>query len=115
MAAAAACRRGLLTGLAVTYLPGPGGHEPSAGFKAAGPPTPIELPGIFFAALATLSFAAVLGPEAPLLALGGGLAAGAVRMVKRDPPEQLVDVLGAAGSFAAVSSLLGSPCSARSS
>ncbi|KOV86987.1 Cl- channel voltage-gated family protein [Streptomyces sp. NRRL WC-3618] len=100
---------GLLTGLAVTYLPGPGGHEPSAGFKAAGPPMPIELPGIFFAALATLSFAAVLGPEAPLLALGGGLAAGAVRMVKRDPPEQLVDVLGAAGSFAAVSSLLGSP------
>ncbi|MFE3525373.1 chloride channel protein [Streptomyces sp. NPDC059161] len=100
---------GLLTGLTVKYLPGHGGHEPTAGFKAGGPPAPIELPGIFLAALATLCFAAVLGPEAPLLALGGGLGAGAVRMVKRDPPEQVSAVLGAAGSFAAISSLLGSP------
>ncbi|MCX4906347.1 chloride channel protein [Streptomyces sp. NBC_00878] len=100
---------GLLAGLTVQYLPGHGGHEPTAGFKAGGAPTPIELPGIFFAALATLCFAAVLGPESPLLALGGGLAAGVVRLVKRDPPEQVSAVLGAAGSFAAVSSLLGSP------
>lgn len=100
---------GLLVALTVKYLPGSGGHEPSAGFKAGGPPTPLELPGIFLAAFATLCFAAVLGPEAPLLALGGGLAAGAVRMVRRDPPEQMTAVLGAAGSFAAVSSLLGSP------
>ncbi|MER5432000.1 chloride channel protein [Streptomyces sp. NPDC002588] len=100
---------GLLAGLTVRYLPGHGGHEPTAGFKASGVPTPVELPGIFFAALATLCFAAVLGPESPLLALGGGLAAGAVRMVRRDPPEQVTAVLGAAGSFAAVSSLLGSP------
>ncbi|WP_149184815.1 chloride channel protein [Streptomyces sp. TRM49041] len=100
---------GLLTGLTIRYLPGHGGHEPTAGFKTTGPPTPIELPGIFLAALATLCFAAVLGPEAPLLALGGGLAAGAVRMVRRDPPEQVTAVLGAAGSFAAISSLLGSP------
>ncbi|WP_055530484.1 chloride channel protein [Streptomyces graminilatus] len=100
---------GLLVGLTVQYLPGHGGHEPTAGFKAAGVPTPVELPGVFFAALATLCFAAVLGPESPLLALGGGLAAGAVRMVKRDPPEQATAVLGAAGSFAAISSLLGSP------
>ncbi|WP_329464673.1 chloride channel protein [Streptomyces sp. NBC_01431] len=100
---------GLLTALTIKYLPGHGGHEPTAGFKAGGPPTPIELPGIFLAALATLCFAAVLGPEAPLLALGGGLGAGAVRMVKRNPPEQASAVLGAAGSFAAISSLLGSP------
>ncbi|MFJ1670694.1 chloride channel protein [Streptomyces bottropensis] len=100
---------GLLVALTVRYLPGNGGHEPSAGFKPAAAPTPVELPGIFLAALATLSFAAVLGPEAPLLALGGGLAAGAVRMVRRDPPQQMSAVLGAAGSFAAVSSLLGSP------
>ncbi|GAB2945916.1 chloride channel protein [Streptomyces heilongjiangensis] len=100
---------GLLAGLAIQYLPGQGGHEPTAGFKATRVPTPIELPGVFLAALATLCFAAVLGPEAPLLALGAGLAAGAVRMVKRDPPEQVSAVLGAAGSFAAVSSLLGSP------
>nr|WSY52056.1 chloride channel protein [Streptomyces sp. NBC_00886] len=100
---------GLLAGLTIQYLPGHGGHEPTAGFKAAGAPTPIELPGIFFAALATLCFAAVLGPESPLLALGAGLAVGAVRMVKRNPPDQVSAVLGAAGSFAAVSSLLGSP------
>ncbi|MFF7844895.1 chloride channel protein [Streptomyces ossamyceticus] len=100
---------GLLAGLSIQYLPGHGGHEPTAGFKAAGAPAPVELPGIFLAALATLCFAAVLGPEAPLLALGAGLAAGAVRMVKRDPPERVSAVLGATGSFAAVSSLLGSP------
>ncbi|MET7615605.1 chloride channel protein [Streptomyces sp. NPDC005408] len=100
---------GLLVGLTVQYLPGPGGHEPSDGFKAAGPPTPVELPGIFFAALATLAFGAVLGPEAPLIALGGGLAAGAVRLVKRDVPERVSGMMGAAGSFAAISSLLGSP------
>lgn len=76
---------GLLVALTIQYLPGHGGHEPTDGFKPGGTPTPIELPGIFAAALATLCFAAVLGPEAPLLALGGGLAAGAVRMVKRDP------------------------------
>ncbi|CAM5577690.1 chloride channel protein [Streptomyces hirsutus] len=74
-----------------------------------GTPTPVELPGILFAALATLAFGAVLGPEAPLIALGGGLAAGAVRLVKRDVPEQVSAMMGAAGSFAAISSLLGSP------
>ena len=100
---------GLLAALTIKYLPGHGGHEPTAGFKAGGPPMPIELPGIFLAALTTLCFAAVLGPEAPLLALGGGLGVGAVRMVKRNPPEQVSAVLGAAGSFAAISSLLGSP------
>ncbi|MBB1261921.1 chloride channel protein [Streptomyces alkaliterrae] len=100
---------GLLVGLTIQHLPGNGGHEPSEGFETTGPPTAAHLPGILLAALATLCFGAVLGPEAPLLALGAGLAAGAVRMVKRDPPQQAVAVLGAAGSFAAVSSLLGSP------
>ncbi len=101
---------GLLVGLTVRYLPGSGGHEPSGGFKAdAGAPTPVELPGIFFAALVTLAFGAVLGPEGPLIALGGGLAAGAVRLVKRDVPERVTAMMGAAGSFAAISSLLGSP------
>ena len=79
------------------------------GSRVRGTPRPIELPGIFFAALATLAFGAVLGPESPLLALGGGLAAGAARLVKRDLPERASAVMGAAGSFAAISSLLGSP------
>ncbi|MGY5137760.1 chloride channel protein, partial [Streptomyces nigrescens] len=60
-------------------------------------------------ALTSLSFGVVLGPEAPLIALGGGLAAGAVRLMDRDMPAQTVATVGAAGSFAAVSALLGSP------
>ena len=44
------------------------------GFKAArGPAASRDLPGIVLAALATLSLGAVLGPEAPLIAIGGGL------------------------------------------
>jgi len=101
---------GVLVALALRYLPGKGGHSPADGFQAgAGPAKPIELPGIFFAALATLGLGAVLGPEAPLIALGGGLAIVAVRLAKRDAPQQALLVLAAAGSFAAVSTLLGSP------
>ncbi|MFI7136813.1 chloride channel protein [Streptomyces massasporeus] len=100
---------GLLTALSIQYLPGRGGHEPTAGLSVAGPPTLTELPGIVFAALATLVFGAVLGPEAPLIALGSGLAAAAVRLVRRGAPEQALAVMGAAGSSAAISALLGSP------
>ncbi|MFF2850197.1 chloride channel protein [Streptomyces sp. NPDC058001] len=99
----------VLVALTIRYLPGEGGHEPGGGLSH-GPPAPVSwLPGIALAALATLSFGAVLGPEAPLLALGSGVAAGAVRLVKRDPPQQVSSMLGAVGSFAAVSSLFGSP------
>ena len=60
---------------------------------------PIELPGIALAALATLAFGAVLGPEAPLIALGGGLAVLAVRLAQRDVPAQTLAVVSAAGSL----------------
>ncbi len=70
---------------------------------------PIELPGIVFASLATLCFGVVLGPEAPLIAIGSGLGVLAVRLVKKDAPAQAIAVIGAAGSFAAISTLLGSP------
>ena len=96
-------------GLAIQYLPGRGGHSPADGFQVAGAPSPIQLPGVALAALAGLAFGAVIGPEAPLIALGGGLAAGAIRLAKRDAPPQAVGVVGAVGSFAAVSTLLGSP------
>jgi chloride channel protein, CIC family len=46
-----------------------------------------------------------------LIALGGGLAAAAVRAVKLQTPQQSIGVVGAAGSFAAISTLLGSPLS----
>ena len=61
------------------------------------------------AALATLSLGVVLGPEAPLIALGGGLGVCAIRLVKRDAPDRTKAVVAAAGSFAAISTLLGSP------
>ncbi|WDT53419.1 chloride channel protein [Streptomyces sp. G7(2002)] len=100
---------GLLVGLTVRYLPGGGGHEPADGLALSGAPPLSALPGVVLAALTSLSFGVVLGPEAPLIALGGGLAAGAVRLMDRDMPAQTVATVGAAGSFAAVSALLGSP------
>jgi H+/Cl- antiporter ClcA len=100
---------GVVVGLIIRSLPGRGGHSPADGLKAGGVPSPVELPGIAIAALATLSLGAVLGPEAPLIALGAGLAAAAVRLARRDAPAEATAVVGAAGSFAAVSTLLGSP------
>ena len=101
---------GVLVALTIKYLPGKGGHSPADGFKAgAGPPSPRELPGIVLAALATLSLGVVLGPEAPLIALGGGLGVLAVKLVKRDAPARTQAAVAAAGSFAAISTLLGSP------
>jgi chloride channel protein, CIC family len=101
---------GILVALTIRYLPGNGGHSPADGFKAgAGPPSPIELPGIVLAAFATLCLGVVLGPEAPLIALGAGLGVVAVRLVKRDAPARTQTVVAAAGSFAAISTLLGSP------
>ena len=100
---------GLLVALAIIYLPGTGGHEPAEGFKASGAVRPIELPGIIIAAFAGLSLGAVIGPEAPLIAIGSGLGVLAVRLIKRDAPERASVVIGVAGSFAAISTLLGSP------
>jgi len=100
---------GLIVALAIRYLPGTGGHSPADGFKRSGPVPPIELPGIVIAAFATLSLGAVLGPEAPLIAMGSGLGVLAVHLIKRDAPAQASMVIGAAGSFAAISTLLGSP------
>jgi chloride channel protein, CIC family len=100
---------GVLVALAIRYLPGTGGHEPSEGFKSAGPVQPIEVIGVVAAAFATLSLGVVLGPEAPLIALGSGLGVLAVHLAKRDAPPMAAVVIGAAGSFAAIATLLGSP------
>ncbi len=101
---------GLLTGLTIRYLPGNGGHSPALGFKTGGgPPVDRDLPAIVLASLTTLSLGAVLGPEAPLIAIGGGLAALTVHLIKKDAPPMALTVMAAAGSFAAISTLLGSP------
>ncbi|MEU9058385.1 chloride channel protein [Streptomyces sp. NPDC048430] len=100
---------GLLTGLAIRHLPGTGGHKPAEGFVNTGAPTAAELPGVALAALASLGLGAVLGPEAPLIALGGGLAVCAARLLKPGIQPSAAAMVAAAGSFAAVSALLGSP------
>jgi H+/Cl- antiporter ClcA len=100
---------GLLVALAIRHLPGTGGHSPADGFKAAGVTPPVELTGVLLAALGTLTFGVVLGPEAPLILMGSGLGALAVRLAARDAPPMAATVIAAAGSFAAISSLLGSP------
>jgi H+/Cl- antiporter ClcA len=100
---------GVLVGLTIRHLPGTAGHEPAEGFKASGPVRPIDLPGIIIASFATLSLGVVLGPEAPLIAIGSGLGILALHYLKRDAPAQALMLIGAAGSFAAISTLLGSP------
>jgi H+/Cl- antiporter ClcA len=100
---------GLAVSSTIRYLPGTAGHEPADGFQAGGTPNPIDLPGVFLAALATLALGVVLGPEAPLIAIGGGLGVLAVHLAKRDAPPTAAVVMAAAGSFAAISTLFGSP------
>ena len=87
--------------------------RPAEGFKASGAVSPGDLPGIAAAAAATLSLGAVLGPEAPLIAIGSGLGVLAIRLLKRDAPATGYAVIGAAGSFAAISTMFGSPLPAR--
>lgn len=101
---------GTLTAIAILRLPGRGGHVPSDGLKTGGGPTPArELPGVLLAALATLGLGLVLGPEGPLIALGTGVAALSARLIRKDLEEQAVGLLGAAGAFAAISTIFGSP------
>ena len=88
-------------------LPGDGGRSPLKGLTGDGPTPLAYAPGIALAALGTLSFGAVLGPEGPLIALGSvaGLAVATLaRAGKRESA-----VLAAAGSFAAIAALFGGP------
>jgi H+/Cl- antiporter ClcA len=100
---------GLLVAMAIRWLPGTGGHSPADGFKAGGAFAPRELPGLLAASLGTLAFGVVLGPEAPLILLGSGLGVLAVRLAAKDPEPRATAVIAGAGSFAAISSLFGSP------
>ena len=99
---------GLIVSLTIRYLPGTAGDKPAEGLKLSSA-RPIEIPGVFIAALATLGLGGVLGPEMPLIVMGSALGALAMHLVKRDAPKQAVAVIGASGGFAAVSTLLGNP------
>lgn len=100
---------GLLVAMCIRFLPGTSGHKPAEGFKASGAVRPVDLYGIVLASFATLALGAVLGPEAPLIALGSGLGGLAVRLLKRDAPARAIAAISAAGAFAAIATLLGSP------
>ncbi|HEY7975031.1 MAG TPA: chloride channel protein [Ktedonobacterales bacterium] len=101
---------GLLVGLTIRLLPGRGGEVSVDGFHVGGgPPRSVALPGIVLAAFVSIALGAVIGPEAPLIAMGGGLAVWWIQLVKRPLPAPATTMVGAAGSFAAISALLGSP------
>src|SRR4051812_12233689 len=100
---------GLLVGLAVRYLPGHGGESPTEGVSGGRLVPRRDLPGIFLAAVASIGLGAVVGPEMPLIALGGGLAYLAVSLGRQDVPPQAAAVVTATGSFAAISTLFGTP------
>jgi H+/Cl- antiporter ClcA len=100
---------GLIVALAITRLPGNGGHIPAEGLSAGGPSGPRVLPGVILAGIATIGFGLVLGPEGPLIAIGAGLAALAISLARRDTPPQALMVVAAAGSFSALSFIFTSP------
>ncbi|MFD3699875.1 chloride channel protein [Streptomyces sp. NPDC058646] len=99
---------GTVVGLVVAHLPGAGGHVPAAGLHTGGA-SPAALPGVIVAALAALPFGAVLGPEAPLIALGGGLALLFRDLAQAPATAQSTALLGAAGAAAAIAAIFGNP------
>ena len=99
---------GVLVGLTITQLPGHGGHAPVEGLGAGATP-PIEVPGVLLAAGASLVGGAVVGPEAPLIAMGSGLALLAVRRTEAGQDGAAATVIAAAGSAAAISAIFGNP------
>jgi H+/Cl- antiporter ClcA len=99
----------LIVALAIRFLPGNGGHLPAAGLASGGPTSPSVLPGVILAGLATIGFGLVLGPEGPLIALGGGTAGLLLSLSRRETPPQAAAVVAAAGCFAALSFVFSSP------
>jgi H+/Cl- antiporter ClcA len=99
---------GLVTAFAIVRLPGGGGHIPADGLSTQ-PTQPVEVPGVILAALAGIGLGLVVGPEAPLIAMGGGLGIFAARRLRRDAPEEVSTLLAAAATFAALGFLFGSP------
>lgn len=97
---------GVLAGAAVLLLPGNGGHEPIEGFTPD-PVQPNAIPSVVLAALASLTFGAVLGPEAPLVALGSALGLWLARITRLS--EDVAPLAAAGGLFAAIASLFGNP------
>ena len=99
---------GLVTAFAIARLPGRGGHIPAEGLDPS-PIPPIGLPSVLLAGIASIALGPVVGPEAPLIALGGGLGALTIQSLRRDAPPQLATLLASSGAFAALAFIFGSP------
>jgi H+/Cl- antiporter ClcA len=99
---------GVVVAFAVARLPGGGGHLPAHGLSTS-QILPIDLPGVILAGLGTVGLGLVLGPEAPLIALGGGLGLLAINLARKDAPDEIASVMAAAGMFAALSMIFASP------
>jgi H+/Cl- antiporter ClcA len=97
---------GVIVALVRLLLPGDGGHRPLEGLAMGATPLAYG-PGIALAGLGTLSFGAVLGPEAPLIALGSVVGMSMTLFYRANQREQTV--LATAGSFSAISALFGGP------
>jgi H+/Cl- antiporter ClcA len=96
---------GVLVALALR-LPGHGGHSPLQGLSTD-PMAPLLVLSVVLAAITTLGFGIVLGPEAPLMIIGLTCGLVAARTVKAGPEE--TKVLSLAGGFAVLSTLFGGP------
>lgn len=96
---------GLLTAAAM-HLRGGGGHAPLDGLIG----DPIRLPGLasaLAAALASLSFGAVLGPEAPLMAIGSAVGLWLANRLGARPADEPLWLYG--GMLVALGTILGNP------
>ncbi|KRF34144.1 chloride channel protein [Nocardioides sp. Soil805] len=99
---------GLLVGVVVAVLPGRGGHVPAEGMSG-GVTAAVDLPGVVLAAVGSLVLGAVVGPEGPLIALGGGLAYVAAQRTRLGESSQAVTLIAASGSAAAIATVFGNP------
>ncbi|MER5930883.1 chloride channel protein [Streptomyces sp. NPDC002054] len=99
---------GIAVGLVAAHLPGAGGHIPAYGLHSGGSSSAV-LPGVVIAATASLPFGAVLGPEAPLIALGAGLALLFRDLTQMPATAQTTVLLTAAGAAAAIAAIFGNP------
>jgi H+/Cl- antiporter ClcA len=99
---------GALVAVAVAKLPGRGGHVPIDGLSPD-PVRPSHVPGVLLAALGGLPLGVVLGPEAPLLAVGGAVAVLLTQRWGPRPGTPESALLSTSGSAAAIAVIFGGP------
>ena len=97
---------GALLVAAARRLPGDGGHSPVNGLSMD-PLPPVAAGSVALAALASLGFGVVLGPEAPLMALGGIVGVRVTRWT--GVTGRARGLLGVSGASGAMSTLFGGP------